>query len=134
MRLDQAWGRPASGEILPARRGAAARGPPGHAGCASSEPLQDYQPNRAPESAERGRRRCLSVARAGRVPSLLSWVAARHLQLTSPKFSAPSPPRPLSRARFAARARACTESGAPFSWVLGPEPSSSEVEGLEEEI
>ncbi|XP_032959616.1 uncharacterized protein LOC117021022 [Rhinolophus ferrumequinum] len=122
MRLDQAWGRRASEEILQALRGAASRRPLGHAGSARSEPLQ-ARPLQLPERTERRGRRCLRVARTGRVPSLLFLAAARHLQLTSPKFPAPPPPRPCRRFCFAACDRVCAEPRAPLSWVLPPEPS-----------
>lgn len=69
-----------------------------------------------------------------RVPSWLLSAAARHLQLTSPKFPAPAPPRPSRRARLGACARVCAAPRFPLYRLLGPEPSRRRAEVLEEGI
>ncbi|XP_053073104.1 uncharacterized protein LOC113600834 [Acinonyx jubatus] len=74
-RLEQAWGRRASGEILPARRAAAfSRSPPGHAGSAHSELLQGHRLAQAPGA----RRAWSSALRAGlRLRPLLAPLGRR---------------------------------------------------------
>ncbi|CAI9178832.1 unnamed protein product [Rangifer tarandus platyrhynchus] len=63
-----------------------------------------------PERAGRGA--------AGQAPAAshsVLWASARDLQLTSPKFPAPAPPRPSRRARLGACARTRSPSGRAFS-------------------
>lgn len=86
-----------------------------------------------PERAGRGGRRCRGPG-TGHDPSRFVSAAARHLQLTSPKFPAPAPPRPSRRARLGACARVCAAPGAPLSRLLRPEPSRRRAEVLEEGI
>lgn len=92
MKLDQGWGPRASEEILPTGRGAVSRSPPGHAGSARCEPRRALRSTRDPE-ARQARRAALprrGGPGTGRVPTSLLSAAARHLQLTSPKFPAPA--------------------------------------------
>lgn len=121
-------GRPASDERLPARRGSASGRPRGHAESARSDSLQARRATPVPSARPPWTRRGLGRSRRAASPLAPVGRSSRHLQLTSPKFPAPAPPRPSWRARLGACARLCAAPGAPFSGLLRLQPSGAGAE------